>query len=431
MNQILFPKPPPAEHLPLIEWLDLTDRAEVGREAFFRGRNAEYEIFRKTVKSLSYGHIGGGSTIFQGAPGAGKTALMLECMEAIRQHSSPDDPWVAYNIKPENLESAAEVVMLLVDAANEESERLSKISSGSGAKKLERIMGIGRKMYHDLSERGVGIAGISIGAKPNSEQEAKVYSQRVFQDAASFLKSFRIVVFVDEAQNTPVEKSTLGVVDCLHNPPGEIPLVTAFFGLSDTEAILSKCSLSRPPDERVANLELLTYEESSEVIRSVFEAYKFSGSKEDIEIWVSHLAKLSQGWPQHISRVSVVASRVISNNGGQIKRELLERVLDEGQKRKESYYAMILRRCSGQPWIYKKLALVAREKNDILGLDEIFCIAEHARTKRGKPVEDFLTEALHAGVLIETREPPNFYRIPIPSLGDYLRSLPGDPPAGI
>ena len=106
-------------------------------------------------------------------------------------------------------------------------------------------------------------------------------------------------------------------------------------------------------------------------------------------------------------------------------------MLDEGQKRKESYYAMILRRCSGQPWIYKKLALVAREKNDILGLDEIFCIAEHARTKRGKPVEDFLTEALHAGVLIETREPPNFYRIPIPSLGDYLRSLPGEPPAGI
>jgi len=430
VNQILFPKPTPAKPLPLKEWLKITDRAEVGREPFFRGRDKEYGIFRDALSSLGEEHIGGGTMIFQGAPGAGKTALMLECMEAVRQHSTPDNPWVAVNIKPENLESAAEVVMLIVDAANAESQRLLEISSSS-TKEIDGIMEIGRKMYHDLSERGVGIAGISVGGKLKNDQEAKVYSQRVFQNAAGLLRNFHTVVFVDEAQNTPIRDATKGVLDCLHNPPDKIPLLSAFFGLSDTESRLSDCGISRPADERVVSLEALTGEDVSEAIRGVFEAYDFADSHEDYEIWVKKLAELSQGWPQHINRVSVVASRVIANNGGKVNGALLKQALEEAQKRKESYYAMILRRCSGQPWIYKKLALVAREKNDILGLDEIFCIAEHARTKRGKPVEDFLTEALHAGVLIETREPPNFYRIPIPSLGDYLRSLPGDPPAGI
>lgn len=87
-----FPKPQPAEPLPLEVWLNRTDRAEVGRELFFRGRNKEYDIFRKAIISLSDGHVGGGTMIFQGDPGSGKTALMKECMEAVRLHSTPEDP---------------------------------------------------------------------------------------------------------------------------------------------------------------------------------------------------------------------------------------------------------------------------------------------------------------------------------------------------
>ena len=69
MNQNLFPKPPPATPLPEDVWLNQTDRAEVGRESFFSGRAAEYEVFRKSVSSLASGRVGGGTMIFQGAPG--------------------------------------------------------------------------------------------------------------------------------------------------------------------------------------------------------------------------------------------------------------------------------------------------------------------------------------------------------------------------
>ncbi len=110
MSQVPFSKPPPVELPPQEEWLDLTDHAEVGREPFFSGRDAEYEVFRRALNSLRLGHIGGGTMIFQGAPGVGKSALMLECMEAVRRHSTPNDPWVAVSLNPGTLKSLVNIV---------------------------------------------------------------------------------------------------------------------------------------------------------------------------------------------------------------------------------------------------------------------------------------------------------------------------------
>ncbi len=138
--------------------------------------------------------------IFQGAPGAGKIALMLECMEAVRQHSTPDDPWVAVNIKPETLVSSVGVVKVAVNAINTESERLSREISGTGARKFRGLLDIGRKLYQELSERGIGIAGVSIGGQSRSAQDAKQLAQLVFQNATGLLKNFHIVAFVDEAR---------------------------------------------------------------------------------------------------------------------------------------------------------------------------------------------------------------------------------------
>ncbi len=152
-NEKPFPKPPPAEPLPLEIWLKRTDRSEAGREPFFRGREEEYGVYRSAVTSLSEGIVGGGTMVFQGAPGAGKSALMEECMEAVRRHSTPEAPWVAVAIRPETLKSAVDVMILLIEAANVENERLSKMAPGAIAGKLKGLLETGRKFYGELSER--------------------------------------------------------------------------------------------------------------------------------------------------------------------------------------------------------------------------------------------------------------------------------------
>lgn len=425
MSTCPFPKPSPTDPLPFDEWLILTDRAEVGREAFFRGRDTEYDVFRDAVISLKHGHVGGGTMIFQGAPGAGKTALMTECMEAIRVHSTPHAPWVAVDIKPGNLRSPIEVVMLIIDAVNAENERLSMTMSDSATEKLKRWLEIGRNLYHDLSERGGGIAGFSIGGKTGTDLDSKMLSQRIFVHVSEFLKDIHIVVFVDEAQNTPIELTTPEVVDCLHNPPANIPMLTAFFGLSDTQSILRQCGLSRFARGRIVTLDILSHEDTASAIQSVFDAYGFKGSVEDQATWVNALADLSQGWPQHINSVCVAAAQVIRNSGKRLEDGLLSEAIVCGQELKEEYYAFRLAACSEEPFLYKQIALMATKMPDeVLTRSSLNKISKSLLKDSQTTFEAFLTDALHAGILMEIKELPKHYRIPIPSLGDYLRALP-------
>ena len=425
MEQKPFPKPPPADPLPLEVWLKRTDRAESGREAFFRGRDAEYEIFRSAVISLSEGIVGGGTMIFQGAPGAGKSALMGECMEAVRRHSTPEAPWVAVPVNPGSLKSPVDVIEAMVDAVNTESERLREITPGSvGAKALDEFLDLGRSLYRELSQRGGGAFGLSVGGR----RDEGVTAGRVFRNAAPLLKNFHIVVFVDEAQNTPAKDTTRDVLDCLHRVSHGIPLVAAFFGLSDTQDVLRQCGLSRFADGRIVNLEPLAYEDAACAIGDALAAYDFSGTSEDRAVWVERLTELSQGWPQHINRVSVAVARVLLEHGGRMEGRLLEQALQRGQERKDDYYVGRLAAGSQDPAFYKQLALAVEGKpNGSLPRAELQRLAAPVLENSALDFDDLLTDALHAGLLAPIQELPYHYRIPIPSFADYLRALPVDP----
>ena len=426
-NEKPFPKPPPADPLPLETWLRRTDRSEAGREPFFRGRDAEYGVYRSAVTSLSEGIVGGGTMVFQGAPGAGKSALMEECMEAVRRHSTPEEPWVAVAMDPDALKSPAAVVRAMVNAASAESERLREIASGTSVgRALDDLLDLARKLFHELSERGGGALGVSVGGRNDDEGMTASW---VFQNATPLLKKFHIVVCVDEAQNTPVSGNTKGVMDCLHRDPQGIPLVAAFFGLSDTQDVLRQCGLSRFADERVVTLEQLPDEDAACAIRSAFDAYGFAGTPKDREVWVNELAELSQGWPQHINRVAVSAVRVICDNRGRMDGSLLEQALHRGKERKDAYYAGRLAAGSSRAWVYRELALAVEENGGELSYDRIELFTEEVRGKTGQSMDGFLTNALHAGLLAPSQDIPDHFRIPIPSFGDYLRALPVDSPS--
>ena len=425
MNERPFSKPPPADPLPLGTWLDQTDRSEVGREPFFRGRDMEFDVFRRAAGSLHDGRVGGGTMVFQGAPGAGKSALMEECLEAVRRHSTPETPWVAVALNPGSLDSPIEVIETLLEAANLEGKRLRKMATGTSVvRMLDDLLDRGGRLYRELSERGGGAFGLSVGGRGDE----RVKAGRAFRNAAKILGKYHIVVCVDEAQNTPVSRNTKDVMDCLHRDPQGIPLVAAFFGLSDTKRVLRGCGLSRFASDRVVTLEPLPHDDSARAIRDVFGAYGFTGAPEDREAWVNRLAELSQGWPQHVNRVAVAACRVIWVNGGRIDAAHLDEAVTSAEKYKREYYAGRLEAASGRYWIYRGLALAAESNNGVLTWDRIDSFTEEARNRTGMSMEDFLTDALHAGLLALTPEIPDHYRIPIPSLGDYLRALPAEEP---
>ncbi len=425
MNLRPFPKPVPAEPLDEAVWLDQTDRAEVVREPFFCGRDAEYEVFQKAAASLLSGRVGGGTVIFQGAPGAGKSALMQECMEAVRQHSTPQEPWVAVSVSASSLKSSLEVIAALVDAADAESRRLSRLSSS--ASKLEPLSNLGKRLYDELSQRDFSLAGVAVGGKSQTESDADVLPAGLFRHAAPLLEDFRFVVFVDEAQNTPVHEMTKAVLDCLHRDPHGIHLVAAFFGLSGTEEVLGECGLSRLGRGRVVNLEPLSKNQSKGSFTRMLNAYH-RGTREEKSFWAEALTDLSQGWPQHINRVGVAAGHVLSSNGRVLKRVLLDRVLELGVEQKNKYYAQRLEAGRFPPWVYKQIALKA-EKNQgqlagIVTFEEVDSLTESARKNENQTAGELVESALYAGLLAPVAGLPFHYCFPIPSLGDYLRALP-------
>ena len=252
MNSILFPKPPRATPIPERQWLIRTERAEVGREAFFCGRDAEYEVFRNAATALRNGDTGGGTMLFQGAPGSGKTALMLECIEAVRLHSTPQEPWVAACVSPIILNSPESLMIAMADAAHRESQRLLAMAPQGKAPGLRKTLELGKDLLAELSERGFGVPGFSVGGRPRETGDANpnLKADIAFRELAPLLGGFRVVVFVDEAQNTPVDNITFGVLDCLHRDTQGIALVAAFFGLSDSKDVLRRCGLSRLSADR-------------------------------------------------------------------------------------------------------------------------------------------------------------------------------------
>ncbi len=428
MDRIPFPKPPPAKPLEETAWLRRTDRSEVGRQPFFSGRDREYGVFRDAAKSLDDGDVGGGTMIVQGAPGAGKSALMLECMEAVRQHSTPLSPWVAVSVAPADLKSPAYVMSALIRATDEENTRLAKLWPDANSTRPKKLLDFGKLIYDELSSRGFSLAGVSVGARSGtgSRSSIEMSPAELFSAAAPLLKNFDFVVFVDEAQNTPIDPMTESVLDCLHRDTCGISLVAAFFGLSDTKDVLRECGLSRPPSERVINLGSLSLDESKTSLERMINAY-YAGSEEEKNTWVEALAELSQGWPQHINRVGVASGRVIRSNGGRLERHLLEQALQKGNDLKNEYYAARLEAGKYPPWVYKRLALEAAKKQGnfagTLTYEEVHSLTESARNIQNQSVDEFVNTALHAGLLTTVEDLPFHYRFPIPSLGDYLRSL--------
>ena len=221
------------------------------------------------------------------------------------------------------------------------------------------------------------------------------------------------------------------MLDCLHSPPFEIPLIAMFFGLSDTKAVLRACGLSRLPHRRVVNLEPMPATDACAAIRRMLDAY-YSGSGEEKSAWADELARLSQGWPQHVNRVGVAAGEALRANEGRLRRELLAQAMAEGTERMNDYYRERIESGSGQPWVYKQIALAAGNKEgelaNALSYDEIKTLTKQARQEYSQSTDQFLANALHAGILAPSQKFLGQYEIPIPSLGDYLRSLHAEPP---
>ena len=411
----LVPPPPP----PLEDWLLRRDRADGYREPFFAGREAEFGAFREAAQGLAKGFVGGETLLFQGAPGAGKSALMQECAAAVTAHSTLEDIWVAASVPPSVLEYPAGTAQSIALAAARERERLAAAESRT-ERALERARQRTRSALESLTERSAGFMSVRVGGRP---ADGGIDVQEAFRRIGDACRGARVVLFVDEAQN--LKEGAMDVLDALHRGQTDIALLPVFLGLGDTAAVLAKRGVSRPPADRLVDISALRPQEARESLSMVFRAYGVRGRTRGA--WLDALAEQSQAWPQHLNRVAVAACKVLAGHGMNADAAPLVEALAAGDAAKTEYYRHRLHEVPGfYKGIYKRLAMLmdAGGTDGALAEEELEAVMRAAGVDpAGDGYAEWLTRSVHWGLLAPTPGCSERYRVPIPSLASYLLRL--------
>ena len=415
-----FERPPPPPPPPLDLWLSQSDRADNRREPFFVGREDEYAVFARGARLLRDGNVGGEAIIFQGAPGAGKSALMQECIEAARTRSTATKPWVAQSLDVHTLADPAALCRLLLRGLRREQLRLADVGPH---RRMERLRARLQEAWDELSARGGGAGGVRIGARP----PGGIVAEDAFDAIVDAFEDVRVVLFIDEAQN--VGKDARAALSVLSRGQAGIDLLPVFFGLGDAAAALDeRGGLSRPPDEGVVEMGALSDTEVRESLEMAFDAYSVSGSARDG--WLDELTALSQGWPQHLNRAAKAAGRELEPHGMDVDAATLGRAVAAGQQANERYYTRRLRDFSAMEQVPLK-ALGARLTSGTASLheDELRAAVTDAGVTGEKAWSEWFEKALRRGVLAPDPRDSMCYRVPIPSLATHMANLDVPPSA--
>lgn len=231
-----------------------------------------------------------------------------------------------------------------------------------------------------------------------------------------------VILVLDEAQhlaNPSVRAAEAAIRDALDditNGRTERKVVLLLGGLGNTESALEQMGLSRLERNCLHNLKGLHGNEARNVIGDWL--VDVGCAAEHLASWVSVLADLADGWPQHLIICAAVAAEKFSEHSSAPTPEVIREIRDKVGKEKETYYRL---RQKG----------LATEIIVILGLLVAYagagCHYAHSRLlsalgvihKDDVGAESALAILIKKGVVAEHADDALYY-IPIPSMERHL-----------
>ncbi len=353
-----------------------------GPAEYFHGRQEIIDTFTSALKRYR-GKKRGTTFLIQGAPGAGKTALLAKLSE-----KAQGDKWKIAEIGPAALWDVKALRESIPD------RNLLKKLSG--------------KVNAGLPEGG----SIEIRMKDSVETIKKV------------LKSGRkpLLLILDEAQHlgiegvvpTEVRGVVTGVLDEIHNGKLGRPVVLLAAGLGLTESAFNSLGISRFARNCIVGLGPLDRESERAAIRDWI--VKEGAAKGNPDPWIDAIAKETHGWPQHIISYIEPAVRYLESNNRQMTDEGLRIVLEKGAEFRLQYYRQRARGIRNE-----QRQSIAKAIDDIpLGetktYKEIMSVLMQEYDEQF--AEDLFNKALKKGIIDERDD--GRYGVPIPSMQTWL-----------
>ncbi len=403
----------------LIEFMDSRDR---GRAAIFVGRQAELDqvrlCARQLLRRLDTSAPGADlTTVIQGAPGAGKSALLEKIIEEWPLGGSESQP-VAVRVAAGALEQPMADLLAIM------------------ARQTAGDPGIIRTLVRFFRSVSVNVAGLSevtLGLNP---------------DQLTGQPLTPVILLVDEIQSLWVgpgseaaRKQVSDNLRWLHTGEHGAPVFPVYGGLANSADLLQAAGLTRLSMGAERTLSRLSEVEMAEWMDRFVEEHLSSARPAPtiLKGWATALQRDSQGWPMHGRNFLIALAEDIRTHDWCPAAVDLDAVRERAQRLRGAYYG---HRLSGE--LEGRHALVSRvleplERSggwDRIGLVEAIDRAHQERSEKegdrgalpaGMTPEQALDRMLHAGLVQKTGI--DKFTCPIPSLASYIAAKATLPPS--
>ncbi len=369
----------------------------------------------------------GATWLFQGAPGAGKTALLRQ-LKSLKARVPVGDGAVSGDVRvgaclPEegDLKDPESLKRKIARAFFPEDEKDKELAGRESSRK-------GGRWSFSIGPVHFGVSAGKSQDKPSM----------VWEDVAEEIKRNRrmhtcVLLLVDEAQalGDRARESLMW----LHEGTHGLPIVPVFGGLAWTKDRLGELGISRLSGGRVHILEALSEDECREAVRAFFRKFRVAGVAEEGEKWEGLIARRSQGWPQHlhVGLQALARGLVKEEVDGDLKQTGGKAVLQDEAERRKRYYQDRL----GSAFLKSKRYLAAAA---VACLDEFPEGATRSRMAgavqkisdraggagahndlalpKGMDAAGFVDGMMKSGILHEDGD--GYLSVPIPSFRDFL-----------
>ncbi|MXW15569.1 MAG: ATP-binding protein [Rhodothermaceae bacterium] len=359
---------------------------ERGPTRYFHGRRKILRDFEEYLGRATQAN-GGTTFMVQGAPGAGKTALVYECEQnALRKG------WGVASIPPHALWDSGALLHGLGGG------RRIKIAGGSGKVGFDAVVKV---------EVGLDLAV--------NEQNRTVLE--ILEDGTKPL-----LLMLDEAQvlgkieiPAPGRWHANSVLDKIHNGGLDRPVLLLAAGLGTTADAFKSLGVSRFDGSSFIELGALGKEPARAVIQDWLQ--KEGGAKGDPTEWIDAIAQETHGWPQHIQSYVRRAVNHLRENAGTMTPKGLHTILEDGRELRSAYYEQRAREFDEEHrHSFAKLFVNVPEDGSITR-----SIVMSSLSQDHGPVEaaNLFDKALDNGIL---HRQAGRYVVPIPSMQNWLVS---------
>ncbi len=399
---------------------DFVENTEGDRPPVYVGREdiiAQVEAYARTSwkgPGASRHGVGKATTVVQGAPGAGKSALI---------HEMKDRSILVGDHLPEQYRVVTLTSEELMDDLTQVLE-LVGLAGGLPIKSWETLsadMAVG----FDL-EAVKAKAGLSWTAPDQPHSTSLLALKKRFP---SHKWQGPVVVCVDETQNLKRDRYAphARFLKMIHNGESGLPLSLVPVGLSDTADVLDRLGLTRPNVHEMGALRILpdpaggTPSEVMHLMLSFCDHFGIDRSEQAERLMA--LADPCEGWPRHLHYALQAMGREVLRTDGELTTVNWRGIMQEAAKSRMGYYrlqqagdlekapvlaANVMMRIEDGMHYHQVEDLIRRHVHDRPG----------ERLPKGMDTEDFLQRLVHRGTLHKRED--GTYHCPIPSFRNFL-----------